>query len=139
MTSPHGHVQPDEYVSSSPYSQFVLNDSETPVDRILLSDNPSSSNTPSAPQHTQGVGTLVCSRQHIDIQTTFSLSSNIVQTRTNQISAARQSNPPQSTALASFNCRDEVSSHESEGFSEQTVNHQSTISQASYQKKRKRM
>ncbi|KAJ6990373.1 hypothetical protein NC653_018806 [Populus alba x Populus x berolinensis] len=58
MTSPHGHVQPDEYVSSSPYSQFVLNDYETPVDRILLSDNPSSSNTPSAPQHTQGVGTL---------------------------------------------------------------------------------
>ncbi|KAJ7013985.1 hypothetical protein NC653_003570 [Populus alba x Populus x berolinensis] len=62
MTSPHEHVQPDEYVPSSPYSQFVLNDYETPIGRILLSDNPSSSNTPSAPQHTQGVGTLVCSR-----------------------------------------------------------------------------
>ncbi|KAJ6857272.1 hypothetical protein NC651_038849 [Populus alba x Populus x berolinensis] len=93
MTSPHGHVQPDEYVPSSPYSQFVLNDYKTPVDRILLSDNPSSSNTPSAPQHTQGVGTLVSSRQHIDIQTTFSLSSNIVQTESNEINAARLSNP----------------------------------------------
>ncbi|KAJ6946875.1 hypothetical protein NC651_001539 [Populus alba x Populus x berolinensis] len=130
MTSPHGHVQPDEYVPSSPYSQFVLNDYETPVDRILLSDNPSSSNTPSAPQHTQGVGTLVCSRQHIDIQTTFSLSSNIVQTESNEINAAKLSNPPQSTALASFHC------NESEGFSEQTLNHQSTISQTSYQKKK---
>ncbi|KAJ6960216.1 hypothetical protein NC653_038299 [Populus alba x Populus x berolinensis] len=132
MTSPHGHVQPDENVPSSPYSQFVLNDYETPVDRILLSDNPSSSNTPSAPQHTQGVGTLVCSRQHIDIQTTFSLSSNIVQTESNEINAAKLSNPPQSTALASSHC------NESEGFSEQTLNHQSTISQASYQKKKKK-
>ncbi|KAJ6876879.1 hypothetical protein NC651_029788 [Populus alba x Populus x berolinensis] len=96
---------------------------------ILLSDNPSSSNTPSAPQHTQRVGTLVCSRQHIDIQTTFSLSSNIVQTESNEINAARLSNHPQSTAIASFHC------DESEGFSEQTLNHQSTISQASYQKK----
>ncbi|KAJ6861605.1 ATP-dependent DNA helicase [Populus alba x Populus x berolinensis] len=130
MTSPHEHVQPDEYVPSSPYSQFVLNDYETPVDRILLSDNPSSSNTPSAPQHTQGVGTLVCSRQHIDIQTTFSLSSNIVQTESNEINAARLSNPTQSTALASFHC------DESEELSEQTLNHQSTISQASYQKKK---
>ena len=93
MTSPRRHVQLDEYVPSSQYSQFAFNDYETPVDRILLSDNPSSSNTPSTPQHTQGVGTLVYSRQHIDIQTTFSLSSNIVQTGTNQISAARQSNP----------------------------------------------
>ncbi|KAI9383363.1 hypothetical protein POPTR_013G071501v4 [Populus trichocarpa] len=58
MTSPHGHVQPDEYVPSSRYSEFAFNDYETPVDRILLSDNPSSSNTTSAPQHTQGVGTL---------------------------------------------------------------------------------
>ncbi|KAJ7003122.1 hypothetical protein NC653_008380 [Populus alba x Populus x berolinensis] len=41
MTSPHGHVQPDEYVPSSQYSQFAFNDYETPVDRILLSDNPS--------------------------------------------------------------------------------------------------
>ncbi|KAJ6860875.1 hypothetical protein NC651_037067 [Populus alba x Populus x berolinensis] len=117
MTSPHGHVQPDEYVPSSPYSQFILNDYETPVDRILLSDNPSSSNTPSAPQHTQGVGTLVCSRQHIDIQTTFSLSSNIVQTESNEINAARLSNPTQSTALASFHY------DESEELSEQTLNH----------------
>ncbi|KAJ6987449.1 hypothetical protein NC653_020644 [Populus alba x Populus x berolinensis] len=132
MTSPHGHVQPNEYVPSSPYSQFVLNDYETPVDRILLSNNPSSSNTPSAPQHTQGVGTLVCSRQHIDIQTTFSLSSNIVQTESNEINAARLSNPPQSTALASFHC------DESEEFSEQTLNHQSTISQALYQQKKRR-
>ena len=133
MTSPHGHVQPDKYVPSSPYSQFVLNDYETPVDRILLSDNPSSSNTPSAPQHTQGVGTLVSSRQHIDIQTTFSLSSNIVQTESNEINAARLSNPTQSTALASFHC------DESEELSEQTLNHQSTISQASYQEKKRRM
>ncbi|XP_073266985.1 uncharacterized protein [Populus alba] len=59
MTSPDGHVQPDGYMPSSQSSQFVLNDYETPVHRILLSDNPSSSNTPSAPQHTQGVGTLV--------------------------------------------------------------------------------
>jgi hypothetical protein len=137
MASPDGHVQPDQYIPSSHSSQFVLNDYETPVHRILLSDNPSSSNTPPAPQHTQGVGTLVCSRQHIDIETTFSLSSNIVQTESNDISAARLSNPPQSTALASFHCSDVVSSHESEGFSEQTVNHQSTISQASYQKKKK--
>ena len=60
MTSPHGHVKPDEYVPSSQYSQFAFNDYETPVDRILPSDNPSSSNTASAPQHTKGVGTLVC-------------------------------------------------------------------------------
>ena len=53
MTSSHRHVQPDEYVSSSQYSQFAFNDYETPVDRILLSDNPSSSNTTSTPQHTQ--------------------------------------------------------------------------------------
>jgi hypothetical protein len=139
MASPDGHVQPDQYIPSSQSSQFVLNDYETPVHRILLSDNPSSLNTPPAPQHTQGVGTLVCSRQHIDIETTFSLSSNIVQTESNDISAARLSNPPQSTALASFHCSHVVSSHESEGFSEQTVNHQSTISQASYQKKKRRM
>ncbi|KAJ7011603.1 hypothetical protein NC653_001885 [Populus alba x Populus x berolinensis] len=136
MTSPDGHVQPDAYTPSSQSSQFVLNGYETPVYRILLSDNPSSSNTPPTPQHTQGVGTLVCSRQHIDIQTTFSLSSNTVQTKTNEISATRLSNPSQSTALASFHCSDVVSSHESKGFSEQTVNHQSTISQASYQKKK---
>ena len=88
MTSPNKHFQPDAYTPSSQSSQFVLNDYETPVHRILLSDNPSSYNTPPAPQHTQGVGTLVCSRQHIDIQTSFSLSSNIVQTETNEISAA---------------------------------------------------
>ncbi|KAH8516944.1 hypothetical protein H0E87_005053 [Populus deltoides] len=123
MASPDGHVQPDQYIPSSQSSQFVLNDYETPVHRILLSDNPSSSNTPPAPQHTQGVGTLVCSRQHIDIETTFSLLSNIVQTESNDISATRLSNPPQSTALASFHCSDVVSSHESEGFSEQTLHH----------------
>ncbi|KAJ6948187.1 hypothetical protein NC651_002519 [Populus alba x Populus x berolinensis] len=49
MTSPRGHVQLDEYVTSSQYSQFAFNDYETPVDRILLSDNPSSSNTAFAP------------------------------------------------------------------------------------------
>ncbi|KAJ6951656.1 hypothetical protein NC653_040948 [Populus alba x Populus x berolinensis] len=138
MASPHGHVQPDDYVPSSLYSQFLFNNYETPVDRILLSDNASSSNTPSAPQHTQGVGTLVCSRQHIDIQTAFSLSRNIVQTESNEINAASLSNPPQSAALASLHCDDIVSNHESEGFSEETLNHQSTIGQASYQKKKKR-
>ncbi|XP_073265278.1 uncharacterized protein [Populus alba] len=94
MTSPHGHVQPNEYVPSSPYSQFVLNDYETPVDRILLSNNPSSSKY------------IICS-------TTYSRGWHF----------ARLSNPPQSTALASFHC------DESEEFSEQTLNHQSTISQ----------
>jgi hypothetical protein len=137
MTSPHGHVQPDEYVPSSRYSEFAFNDYETPVDRILLSDNPSSSNTTSAPQHTQGVGTLVYSHRHIDIQTTFSLSNNIMQTQTNQINATKLSNPPQSIAFASFHYNDVVSNHESRGLSEQALNHQSIIGQASYQKKKK--
>ncbi|KAJ6903873.1 hypothetical protein NC651_021137 [Populus alba x Populus x berolinensis] len=139
MTSPRRHVQLDEYVPSSQYSQLAFNDYETPVDRILLSDNPSSSNTASAPQHTQGVGTLVCSHQNIDIQTTFSLSNNTVQTQTNEINATKLFDPPQSSAFISFHCNDVISNHESQGLFEQALNHQSIIGQASYQKKRKRM
>ncbi|KAJ6946472.1 hypothetical protein NC651_001264 [Populus alba x Populus x berolinensis] len=138
MTSPRRHVQLDEYVSSSQYSQFAFNDYETPVDRILLSDNPSSSNTTSAPQHTQGVGTLVCSHQNIDIQTTFSLSNNTVQTQTNEINATKLFDPPQFSTFISFHCNDVISNHESQGLFEQALNHQSIIGQASYQKKKKK-
>ncbi|KAJ7013821.1 hypothetical protein NC653_003451 [Populus alba x Populus x berolinensis] len=138
MASPHRHVQPDEYVPSFQFSQFAFNGYETPVDRILLSDNPSSLNTPSAPQHTQGIGTLVCLHRHIDIQTTLSFSNNIVKTETNEINATRLYNPPQSTALASFYCNDVVSNHESQGLSEQALNHQSTIGQTSYQKRKEK-
>jgi hypothetical protein len=82
---------------------------------------------------------LVCSHQHIDIQTTTFLSNNIVQTQTNEINATKLSDPPQSGTFVLFHCNDVISNHESQGLFEQALNHQSTISQASYQKKRKCM
>jgi hypothetical protein len=59
-----------------------------------------------------------------------------MQTQTNEINATKLSNPPQSIAFASFHYNDVVSNHESRGLSEQALNHQSIIGQASYQKKK---